>query len=91
MRYEISVRQPTTEDANRDCLFHEVDIEDYEIHLRALAEDISNLSDVDDATISDGKILIETNLDEQSIKAKAEPLFRREFCYVRYVTIRLVA
>ena len=82
--FRIKVRPVTEADRSIDCLFVEADQDAYELHSNALVEDIGNIKDVASAYLRDNIVIVQTSLEEQTLKDAMETYFRREFCYVRY-------
>lgn len=76
MRYKIYVRQLVQADANKNCPFPVVDDEAYRSHMAALVDDVKALSDIQDATLVDGGIVIKSSLENVCISPLIEPLER---------------
>lgn len=87
MRYKISVRPLSNDDASKDCIFPDIDNDIYDMHLNALVEDIGNLPKITCAFILNGEITIESSLDKKSLEDSMKQIFIREFCYIRFVNI----
>ena len=87
MKFKISVRQLSSNDASKDCPFPDIDDDLYDLHLKTLVDDICNLPDVINAFISNNEITIESILDKQTLKNSIKQIFSREFCYVRFIDI----
>ena len=91
MKYKLTVRKlEEQETATEKCYQAETDEETYASHLNVLVEDIENNELVNNASESDNVITIESNLSARELKDNLEELFKREFCFVRFVNLEQI-
>jgi hypothetical protein len=87
MNYKIKVRKANTDDTSPECPYINQYKDKYEIYLSSLLEDISNNDNIEEVNLNENEIFITSKLTKNNIENELEHLFKRDFCYIKFISI----
>ena len=89
MKYLITVRKLKDSDLSHDCKFPVTELDEYQKSLVDLVEDIESINSINSVSLIENDIHIESKHNQDELLKTLKPLFQRDFCVIRFVSISL--